>query len=63
MCTENFILTEIMRMGNIVKIRVRIREYLQVQAGVKKRLDRLASQEDVVLLESRDSFHLIKDFH
>ena len=31
--------------------------------ALKKRLDRLASQEDVVLLESRDSFHLIKDFH
>ena len=31
--------------------------------ALKKRLDRLASQEDVVFLESRDSFHLIKDFH
>ena len=31
--------------------------------ALKKRLDRLAFQEDVVLLESRDSFHLIKDFH
>ena len=31
--------------------------------ALKKRLDRLASQEDVVLLESRDYFHLIKDFH